>query len=45
MDLRTAFALVLGGLALYIAYYNPELGAAIGIGAVVVTLFLMLLKK
>ncbi|MGG7569737.1 hypothetical protein [Streptomyces sirii] len=45
MDLRIAFALVLGGLAVYIAYYNPVLGAAIGIGVVVVTLLLVILKK
>ncbi|MFJ9470655.1 hypothetical protein [Streptomyces caniferus] len=45
MDLRTAFVLTLGGLAVYLAYGNPELGAAIGIGAVVVTLLLMLLKR
>ncbi|MFF2808381.1 hypothetical protein ACFVT2_14650 [Streptomyces sp. NPDC058000] len=45
MNTRTALALVLGGLAVYLAYYNPVLGAAIGIGVVVVTLLLSLLDE
>ncbi|AKA01674.1 hypothetical protein SAZ_03570 [Streptomyces noursei ZPM] len=45
MDTRTALALVLGGLAVYLAYYHPVLGAAIGIGVVVVTLLLSLLDE
>ncbi|WP_275466911.1 hypothetical protein [Streptomyces noursei] len=45
MDTRTALALVLGGLAVYLAYYHPVLGAALGIGAVVVTLLLSLLDE
>ncbi|GAA0480890.1 hypothetical protein ACFQ2B_26400 [Streptomyces stramineus] len=45
MDIRIAFALVLGGLAVYLAYRDPMLGAALGIGVVVVTLLLALLKE
>ncbi|ANZ21064.1 membrane protein [Streptomyces noursei ATCC 11455] len=45
MDTRTALALVLGGLAVYLAHHNPALGAALGIGVVVATLLLTLLEK
>ncbi|GGX12778.1 hypothetical protein [Streptomyces noursei] len=45
MDTRTALALVLGGLAVYLAYHDPVLGTALGIGVVVVTLLLTLLEK
>ncbi|MFB7632516.1 hypothetical protein ACFC0M_16440 [Streptomyces sp. NPDC056149] len=45
METRTALVLVLGGLAVYLAYVNPVLGTAIGIGVVVVTLLLTLLEK
>lgn len=45
MDTRTALALVLGGLAVYLAYTDPVLGAALGIGVVVVTFLLTYLEK
>ncbi|MFG3116016.1 hypothetical protein ACGF4C_16595 [Streptomyces sp. NPDC048197] len=45
MDTRTALALVLGGFAVYLAYVDPVLGAALGIGVVVVTFLLTLLEK
>ncbi|MFK0293468.1 hypothetical protein ACIQU6_23720 [Streptomyces sp. NPDC090442] len=45
METRTALVLVLGGLAVYLAYVNPVLGAAIGVGVVVITLLLTLLEK
>ncbi|WP_258320947.1 MULTISPECIES: hypothetical protein [unclassified Streptomyces] len=44
MDTRTALALALGALAVYTAYRNPELGTAIGIGVIVMTLLLAFLK-
>ena len=44
MDTRTALALALGALAVYAAYRNPELGTAIGVGVIVVTLLLAFLK-
>ncbi|MFH9968050.1 hypothetical protein ACH4PR_43135 [Streptomyces mirabilis] len=44
MDTRTALALAFGALAVYAAYRNPELGTAIGIGVIVMTLLLALLK-
>ncbi|MER6474634.1 hypothetical protein [Streptomyces collinus] len=45
IDLAAIVALVLGGLAAYLAYRDPQLGGAIGIGAVVVTLLWLLLGR
>ncbi|WP_018541289.1 MULTISPECIES: hypothetical protein [unclassified Streptomyces] len=45
MDTRIALVLVLGGLAVYLAYSDPVLGAALGIGVAVVSLLLSLLDK
>ncbi|MGW7364037.1 hypothetical protein ACWGI8_11545 [Streptomyces sp. NPDC054841] len=44
MDTRTGLALTVGGLITYVAYLNPILGAAIGVGVVVIALLLTLTK-
>ncbi|AGS73858.1 hypothetical protein [Streptomyces collinus] len=44
IDLTTIVVLVLGGLAVYIAHKRPELGSALGVGAVVITLLILLLQ-
>ncbi|WP_331722778.1 hypothetical protein OG848_47370 (plasmid) [Streptomyces canus] len=44
IDLTTIVVLVLGGLAVYIAYKKPEMGTALGVGAVIVTLLVLVLQ-
>jgi hypothetical protein len=44
METRTAVVLALGAAAVYAAYVNPALGAAIGIGAVVIALLWDLMR-
>ncbi|MGW6317688.1 hypothetical protein [Streptomyces sp. NPDC055099] len=44
MGLTTLVLLALGGLAMFIAYRDPRLGQALGIGAVVITVLVLLLK-
>ncbi|MER6474552.1 hypothetical protein [Streptomyces collinus] len=43
IDLAAIVALFLGGVAVWLTYRNPKLGAAIGVGAVVITLVWLLL--
>ncbi|MFF9803149.1 hypothetical protein ACF1G3_37890 [Streptomyces rochei] len=44
IDLTAIVVLVLGGLAVYIAYKRPELANALGVGAVIITLLVLLLQ-
>ncbi|MFC8360842.1 hypothetical protein ACFUIY_13320 [Streptomyces griseorubiginosus] len=44
IDLAAIVALFLGGTAVWLAYRDPKLGTAIGVGAVVVTLVWLLLR-
>jgi hypothetical protein len=44
IDLSAVVVLVLGGLAVYIAHRKPDMGQALGLGAVIVTLLLLLLQ-
>ncbi|MEU9900053.1 hypothetical protein ACIBCS_43390 [Streptomyces phaeochromogenes] len=45
IDLTTIVVLSLGGLAVYIAYKKPELGIALGLGTVIITLLVLLLQE
>ncbi|WRZ96371.1 hypothetical protein OHB54_46330 (plasmid) [Streptomyces sp. NBC_01007] len=45
IDLPAIVVLVLGGLAVYVAYKKPELGNPLGLGAVIVTLLVLLLQS
>lgn len=45
IDLTTIVVLSLGGLAVYIAYKKPDLGIALGLGAVIITLLVLLLQE
>lgn len=44
METRTALVIALGGTAAYIAYRDPALGSAVGVGVVLATLLLKLLR-
>ncbi|KAB2977451.1 hypothetical protein F8R89_00975 [Streptomyces sp. SS1-1] len=45
IDLSAIVVLVLGGLAVYVAYKKPELGTPLGLGAVIITLLVLLLQS
>lgn len=45
IDLTAIVLLTLGGVSVYIAYRNPELGAAILVGVGVVGLLYVLIKR
>ncbi|MFJ6558127.1 hypothetical protein ACIQNT_38805 [Streptomyces luteogriseus] len=45
MDVRTLSLLTAGGIAVYLAYLNPAIGVAVAVGAGVVALLHVLLKK
>lgn len=44
METRTALVIALGGAATYLAYRDPALGTAVGIGVVLATLLMKLLR-
>ncbi len=44
IDLAAIVVLVLGGVAVYLAYRRPGLGQAVALGAAVVTLLVLLLQ-
>ncbi|MEH0517050.1 hypothetical protein QBC31_41450 [Streptomyces sp. B21-079] len=44
IDLSAVVVLVLGGLAVHVAHRKPDMGQALGLGAVIVTLLLLLLQ-
>ncbi|MEU0678235.1 hypothetical protein ABZ330_36385 [Streptomyces sp. NPDC006172] len=44
IDLAAIVVLVLGGVAVYLAYRRPGLGQALAVGAAVITLLLLLLQ-
>ncbi|MFD9566066.1 hypothetical protein [Streptomyces sp. NPDC059994] len=44
ISLTVLALLALGGLAVFIAYRDPQLGEALGIGAAVITVLVLLLK-
>ncbi|MFJ2833582.1 hypothetical protein ACIPC1_39595 [Streptomyces sp. NPDC087263] len=45
ISVRMVVLLLVGGLTVYVACRNPELGIAIGVGVIVVTLLHLLLGK
>ncbi|MER6564172.1 hypothetical protein ABT300_41930 [Streptomyces sp. NPDC001027] len=44
IDLSAVVVLAPGGLAVHIAHRRPDMGQALGLGAVIVTLLLLLLQ-
>ncbi|MEH0449681.1 hypothetical protein QA811_40300 [Streptomyces sp. B21-102] len=44
IDLSAVVVLVLGGLAVHVAHRKPDMGQALGLGAVIVTHLMLLLQ-